>query len=283
MQKKVHAISWLLILAVSAVCAAGTKENAATAQKAAAANYTFGGSSTVAPIVEAAIEPFEAKNPDMKVSYETLGSSVGLKGLQSGTLSMAGSSRDLKPQEVSDGLKPTTIALDGLSVAVHGDVGVTNLTMAQLASLFAGEVSNWKELGGNDEAVHLIVRDETSGTYGSFKEIVLDKAKKAPTKDAIVAKENGELAAKVASTPGSVGYIGMAFGHIVASSGGKVLTIDGVAPSSANVLNGTYPISRALYLVTKGDPQGGEKRFIDYLLSDEGQALVSEAGFIPVK
>ncbi len=270
-----------MILATTAVFASGAKET--NSFRPSVAFYTFGGSSTVAPIITSAIEPFEAKNPDMKVSYETLGSSVGLKGLVSGTLSLAGSSRDLKPEEIASGLTPTTIALDGLSVAVHGDVGVSNLNMEQLAALFAGEIQNWKELGGNDEMVRLIVRDETSGTYGSFKEIVLDSAKKEPTKNAIVAKENGELALKVASTPGSVGYIGMAFGPIVTSAGGRVLTIDAVVPSAENVINGTYPISRKLYLVTKGRPDGGEKRFLDYILSSEGQALVEEAGFIPVK
>ena len=247
-----------------------------------ATTYTFGGSSTVAPIMNDAIPKFEEKE-GVKVSYETLGSSVGLKQLISGTLTLAGSSRELKQSEIESGLKPIVIALDGLSVAVNKDVGIENITLDDLASVFAGEITNWKELGGKDEKIELIVRDETSGTYGSFKEIVLDKAKKEVSENAIVARENGEVAIKISSTPGAIGYIGMAFNHIVEESGGKVLSINSVKPTAETVTDGTYPISRPLYLVTKGDLQDGvEKDYIDFILSNVGQEVVESNGFIRI-
>ncbi|MCH3906910.1 MAG: phosphate ABC transporter substrate-binding protein [Sphaerochaeta sp.] len=267
----------LLIVALIAggLFAQGSKETTKT-------SYTFGGSSTVAPIANTAIPAFEAENPSVAITYETLGSSVGIKQLQEGTLSLAGSSRELKQSELDAGLIPTTIALDGLSVAVNKDVGISNLTMAQLASIFAGDVTNWKEVGGANETIQLVVRDETSGTYGSFKEIVLDKAKKELSKNAIVAKENGEVATKIASTPGAIGYIGMAFGKIVTEAGGRVLTIEGVEPNAENVKDGKYPISRSLYMVSKGQLEGVGKQFVDFLLGTKGQAIVLDSGFIPL-
>ena len=244
-------------------------------------HYTFGGSSTVAPIMNDAIPEFE-KNSNVKISYETLGSSVGLKQLVGGTISLAGSSRELKDSEISLGLKPVVIALDGLSVAVNKDVNVSNISLKDLASVFAGEITNWKELGGKDEKIELIVRDETSGTYGSFKEIVLDKQGKEPTDNAIVSRENGEVAIKIASTPGSIGYIGMAFNHIVENEGGKILSINGIMPTKEAVKINKYPISRPLYVVTKGEASGVEKNFINYLLSQDGQKVVEKNGFISI-
>ncbi|MFA6840188.1 MAG: phosphate ABC transporter substrate-binding protein [Sphaerochaetaceae bacterium] len=280
MKKTLMMIALVGALSAAAVFAQGSGESGASGSTK---NYTFGGSSTVAPIVNSAIPVFEDANPGVKISYETLGSSVGIKQLQEGTLSLAGSSRELKPAEVDAGLVPTTIALDGLSVAVNSSVSISNLTMDQLAAIFAGEITNWKEVGGKDAKIELIVRDETSGTYGTFKEIVLDSRKKSPSVNAIVARENGELAAKIASTPNSIGYIGMAFNHIITEAGGKVLTVDGVAPSSDAVKSGEYPISRALYVVSKGPLQGGvEKDFVDFLLSAKGQAIVLDSEFIPL-
>jgi len=277
MKRKIVMI--LVSLAMASVFAGGASE-----KNVAVKNYTFGGSSTVAPIIASAIPAFEQGNPSSKISYETLGSSVGIKQLQAGTLSLAGSSRELKDAEIAGGLVPTTIALDGLSVAVNKEVGISNLSLEQLSSIFSGEITNWKDVGGKDAKIELIIRDETSGTYSSFKEIVLDKFKKKQSPVAIVAKENGELAAKIASTPNSIGYVGMAFNHIITASGGKILSIDGVNPSADNVKAGTYPISRSLYMVTIGTLKSGvEKDFVDFLLSAKGQAIVEETGFIALK
>lgn len=283
MKKKLIMIAMVGVLSIAAVFAQGGSESKAASATTIAKNYTFGGSSTVAPIINSAIPVFEAGNPGVKVSYETLGSSVGIKQLQEGTLSLAGSSRELKAAEVEAGLVTTTIALDGLSVAVNSSVSISNLSMEQLAAIFAGEITNWKDVGGKDAKIELIVRDETSGTYGSFKEIVLDSQKKVPSVNAIVARENGELAAKIASTPNSIGYIGMAFNHIITEAGGKILTINGIAPASETVKSGEYPISRELYVVSKGALQPSvEKDFVDFLLSAKGQAIVLESEFIPL-
>lgn len=273
--KKLLIMLSVLVLA-SGLWATGNKE---TKQITSA---TFGGSSTVAPVALAAIEAFQEKNADVKLSYETLGSSVGIKALMDKTLTLAGSSRELKSSELEAGLIPTTIGLDAISVAVNASVGISNLSMNELAAIFSGEIKNWKEVGGPDRPIILIVRDESSGTYGSFKEIVLDAHKKSGSKDAIVARENGELAAKIASTADSIGYIGMAFNHLVTEQGGTILSIDKILPSEKTVRDNSYPISRSLYLVSDGTLKEGtvEKRFVDFVLSKEGQALVSESGYV---
>ncbi|MBK5200960.1 MAG: phosphate ABC transporter substrate-binding protein [Spirochaetaceae bacterium] len=284
--KKLFTILTVLTMATTFVFAGGSKETS-TPNNVEMTNYTFGGSSTVAPIANAAIAGFEIQNAGVKVTYETTGSSVGIKNLLSGTFSLAGSSRELKNDEVTSGAYKTKIALDGITVAVNKSVSISNLSMKQLANIFAGNITNWKEVGGDDMPIELVVRDETSGTYGSFTEIVIqDTLGKDATqaKKAIVAKENGEVATKIASTPGAIGYIGMGFASIVTDKSGKELSIDNELPTINNVLDKKYPISRALYVVTMNAPKEGtiEKAFIDYLLSTAGQDMVAEKQFIPV-
>ena len=274
--KKILTITLILLVISSAVFAQGNQETSKTVTE----NYSFGGSSTVAPIANSAIPAFEGENPNTKISYETLGSSTGISQLMEGTLTLAGSSRVLKDSEIDAGCVPTVIALDGITVGVNETVTVSNLSMQQLKGIFTGEITNWNEVGGSNQKIEVILRDEASGTRASFEEIVHNKI--APKQNSIVAHENGDVASKIAATPGSIGYIGMAFGSIITEAGGTLLTVDNVEADVANVLNNTYPISRALYVVTMGNPVEGsiEKAFIDFLLSEEGQEIVEENQFI---
>jgi len=269
------------ILAIACVAALASAAFAG----ALSGSGTFGGSTTGQPIANAAIEQFVRANPKVRITYEGLGSSTGLKQLAEGTISLAGSSRDLKKAELDSGLVPVVVARDALAVVVNKDVSIANLSADQLAAIYAGTITNWKEVGGKDEAIVVVNRDETSGTFGSFKELVLDKRKLSFARNAIVAKENGEVAAKVASTPGAIGYVGLGFVEEVTKAGGKALTIDGVAASVKTALDGSYPLSRSLYVATKGKAKAGsvEKAFIDFLLSPRGKAIVKEAGFVPLR
>jgi len=274
-------MSCLAVLLMTISLSAGGAQEKLGAQPVQ--TYTFGGSTTVAPIANAALSAFLKDRPHLKITYETLGSSTGIKQLLEGTLTLAGSSRELKASEKAANLIPIAIALDGLSVAVNRNVPIANLSMAELSGIFSGGIVNWREVGGPDAKIEVIVRDETSGTYASFKEIVLDPYKKAYKAEAIVARENGELATKIASTPNAIGYIGMAFNHIVQEAGGHILTIDEVVPTNENVINKSYPISRSLYLVSNGVLQPSlELDFVNYLLSPRGQAIVADNEFIPL-
>jgi len=258
---------------------------AATTSSKLSGTYTFGGSTTVQPIANVAIEQFVKANPNVKISYEGLGSGTGLKQLADGVVSLAGSSRELKQSELDAGLVPVVIARDALTVVVNKDIGVANLTKEQLAGIYSGTITNWNQVGGKNEVINVINRDETSGTYTAFKELVLDPKKLSYTKNAIVAKENGEVAAKVASTPGAIGYVGLGFVGEITKAGGKALAIEGVDASVKTTLDGTYALSRSLYIATKGPAKTGtvEKAFIDYLLSARGKIIVKEAGFVPLK
>jgi phosphate transport system substrate-binding protein len=249
-------------------------------------NYTWGGSTTVAPFVYAGIEQFQKDNPGVKISYEATGSGAGLKALLAGQISLSGSSAEWSEADLQ-GAKPVVVALDGMSVVVNKNVKISNITIENLAKVFTGKITNWKDLGGADMKIAVVNRDEASGTYASFWELVCQKyfgKAIAYTKDAIVTKENGEVAAKVASTPGSIGYVGMAFADQVEKAGGRRLMINGIKDTIPNVLSKKYPLSRSLFFITKDAPAEGsvEKAFIDFILSDKGQAIVKSTDFIPL-
>lgn len=250
-------------------------------------SYTFGGSTTVAPIAYAAIEQFQKDMPGVKISYEGIGSGAGLKSLQEGKISLSGSSADFSAEQLK-GAVATPIALDGLSVIINRKVtGVKNITMENLAKIYHGDITNWKEVGGKNMAIVVVNRDESSGTYAAFWELVCQKPYGkaiAYTKNAIVTKENGEVAVKVLATPGAIGYVGMAFASEVIKAGGLELSVNGIAPTTANVVAKKYPISRFLYLITPSAPVSGslEKAFIDFVLSPKGQAIVKSAEYIPL-
>jgi phosphate transport system substrate-binding protein len=253
-----------------------------------AQNVTWGGSTTVAPIAYAAIEQFQKDSSGVKISYEATGSGAGVTSLLSGSINLAGSSAELSQAQKDGGAVATPIGLDGLSIVVNKEIKLSNITKSDLAKIYHGEIKNWKEVGGPDEIIVVVNRDESSGTYSSFYDIFLKSLYPAKatayTKDALVAKENGEVAIKVATTPGAIGYVGMAFAELVINQGGRELKVDGVAPTVANVISKKYIGSRYLYLVTKGEPVEGslEKKFIDFVLSPKGQAIVKSVDFIPL-
>jgi phosphate transport system substrate-binding protein len=273
----------ILVLCLALLAVAGTFAQSAPQLSG---SFTWGGSTTVGPIAQQAIEQFMKDKPGVKASYELTGSGAGVKALLAGQYSLAGSSAELNADQTGAGAVATPIAMDGISVVVNKNVKLANISKANLAKIFHGEITNWKDVGGPDMKIVVVNRDEASGTYGSFIDIFLKPFYKSDyfTKDAIVTKENGEVAAKVTATPGAIGYVGIAFADQVLKAGGRELMVDGVAPTVANVIAKKYPGSRYLYLVTKGHPVAGsvEKAFIDFLLSPKGQAIVKSADFIPL-
>lgn len=238
------------------------------------------GSTTLDPVMNLIIETYSQENPSLSLSYEALGSTVGIKSLIDGSIDLAGSSRDLKEQEVKEGLVAHVIGLDGIAVIVNIDSGVKDLTTAQIASIFSGKVSNWSEVGGKDLPIILVKRDESSGTYTSFKELVLGKEGYA--QKGLVVNSNGDMMSKVAYTVGSIGYIGMSYVADVDRSKSTIVAVNGALPADKTILDGTYPLSRQVYLVTKGKTiSPAVQNLLNFVLSPEGQDLVLSAGFFP--
>lgn len=244
--------------------------------------FSFGGSTTVGKFMDAMIESFQAANPDAVVSYEGTGSSAGIEALIAGTVSMAGSSREVKQEELDAGCVPTPVALDGVAVIVNNSVAVDDLTLEQLAKIYTGEVTDWSEVvdGASGEIV-VVNRDSASGTRAAFLELVLEKVlgkDPAPefTTNAIETDSNGNMVQTVNTTPNSIGFCGL--GYLSELTDGKAVTVEGIEASIDTVVDGTYPIGRYLYFVTMGEPADGEKSFIDFCLTEDGQNIIEDVG-----
>jgi phosphate transport system substrate-binding protein len=263
----------LSVLLLAGGCSRGT---------AAANKVIVSGSTTILPIAEISAEDFMKLHPDTQVLVSGLGSSAGIEAVTAGTANIGTSSRDLKPEEGKLGLVDTPIAYDGIAVIVSPSNPVTGLTKSQLQSIFSGKVRNWSEVGGEDEAIDLVNRDEASGTREAFNKLIMGKAKFDPA--AAVLPGTGQVRDVVARAPGAIGYISAGFVEPrFTDVRVKALEIDGVAPTEANIASGAYPVGRTLHFFTKGPATGLTKEYIDFVLSDAVQkGVVVDAGFIPI-
>ncbi len=273
------------ILVVLCVFAAVLPLSAAGSREAEVNSFAMGGSTTVEPVVRSAIEAYESVKPEYRLTYEAQGSSVGVQGALDGIYALGGASRDLKSSEVDKGAVAIPIALDGLAVVVNGNVMVDSLPMNTIARIFIGEITNWREIGGPDKPIIVVNRDEASGTRAAFKELVIKSEfgkEQGFMKDTIVVESNGDMVTKVGATPDSIGFCGFGYISKALSSGGKTLLIDGAEPTVDNVLTGVYPVSRRLNLIHNGEVVEGSfaDDFLKFVLGEEGQAIVSEEGFI---
>lgn len=253
------------------------------------------GSDTLVNVAQAWAEEYKKVDPKVDVEVSGGGSGVGIAALIKGTIDIANASRDMKPEEIEQAKKNTgkepkkfIVGSDALAIYVHKDNPIEEITNEQLAKIFAegGDVTKWSQIGvtipgGNDEIIR-VSRQSSSGTYEFFREHVLSqKDFKLGSRDMNGSKEVVEL---VSSTAGAIGYSGMGYAtdHVkmlkVSSKPGEAP----VAPSTAAVLDHTYPIARALELYTLGEPEGAVKDYINWIMSDAGQKLVEESGYVPL-
>jgi len=261
---------------------------ALSATAAQAGNLTIKGSDTMVVLNQRWAEEFMKKNPGIKVQVTGGGSGTGIAALINGTTDVANASRSMKDSEkakVRDryNVLPSEIpvAKDGLAVYVHESNALATLTIDQLRKVFAGDVANWKDLGGPDAPIVLYSRENSSGTYVFFKDNVLgggDFSPRAQTLPGTAAVVNA-----VSKERNGIGYGGAAYAKGVKEV--KLVGKDGQAylPSAENVASGKYPLARDLFMYTRGKAGGEAKQFIDYCLSPEGQAIVTQVGYFPVK
>lgn len=253
------------------------------------------GSDTMVNLGQAWAEEFMKRHPEVSVAVTGGGSGTGIAALLSRTCDIAELSRELKPEELAmarqKGLDPRqiTVALDGLAVVVHPANPLSQLTMDQLAAIFSGTVSNWKEIGGADLPIVVLSREVNSGTHVYFKEHVLRGNQKDSrvefAANALMLPSSQAIADEVAQNPAAIGYYGM--GYISPREKALAVAMDNaspaVAPSIENVVSRDYPISRPLLMVTREQPQGLVADFLDFVLGPEGQQLVVKIDFVPVK
>lgn len=267
------------IAAAACACAAALLLSACSTS-AASEQITVAGSTTCLPIAEQAAELF-GEQTGTSVLVSGLGSSAGIEAVANGTAQVATSSRSLNADEEQLGLTTIPVAHDGIAVIVNPDNPVQNLSIEQLRDIYAGRITNWSEVGGDDLPIQLVNRDEASGTREAFKTIVMDG--EAFDRRAAVLSGTGQVRDVVSRSRGAIGYISMGFvDSAYAETEVRAISVNHVEPSEKTIASGGYPISRDLYFFTKGEPAGQVAAYIDYVLSPAMDVQIREAGFIPV-
>jgi phosphate transport system substrate-binding protein len=269
----------LLVLSVAVVIAAcSSPDEDKTGSNGNTYTLAISGSTSVGPLAEKLADKYVESN-DIKIEVNQIGSSAGITNATSGVSEIGMSSRDLKEEEKANGLKETIIAYDGIVVVTHPSNKVKDLTMEQVKQIFTGEVTNWTELGGDDMEIVVVSREDGSGSRDAFQEIVYYSSGEL-VRSAIVASGNGNIKTTVATNKHAVGFI--SFEYIDDSI--STLDINGVEATAENVLQQKYSLSRPFLFVNKEEFLSKEgQQFIDYILSPEGQVVVSESGVIPLK
>lgn len=175
-------------------------------------------------------------------------------------------------------LKPTTVAFDGIAVIVNSGNPLKGLTKKQVEQIFTGEIADWSAVGGPAGKISIYTRNTSSGTYSEFKELAMKKRDYAPSSQKLAGNE--QIAAEVGKNPNGIGYVGLAY---TTATGIKIVPIDGATPSKESVLEKKYPYARPTFYYTNGDPTGLAKEFVDFTIAPEGQKIVEQVGFVPIK
>jgi phosphate transport system substrate-binding protein len=266
MRFKFFPTSLLLCVALSAVSCRGDRSQT---------DLTLAGSTSIQPFADKWAEVFMEKRPGLGINVQGGGSSAGIQACKSGACQLGMSSRELKGDEKD--LLEVVIARDGLAVIVNPSNPVRGVKLADIKQIFSGDLRNWKFLGGPDRTITVVTREEGSGTRGAFQELVMGKTR--IFRGAITEDSNGTVREIIAHDPFSIGFISLGLINEQVRS----LDLDGVAASDENIMNGSYKLVRPFLFVSRSEPTGLAKQFVDFVLSEEGQALVKKEGLLPVK
>jgi phosphate transport system substrate-binding protein len=238
-------------------------------------DLTLAGSTSIQPFADKWAEVFMEKRPGLGVNVQGGGSSAGIQACKSGACQIGMSSRELKGDEKD--LYEIVVARDGLAVIVHPSNPVRDAKLAEIKQIFSGDLRNWKFLGGIDRSITVVTREEGSGTRGAFQELVMGKTRIFP--GAITEDSNGTVREIVAHDPHSIGFISLG----LVNEQVRALDLDGAVANEENIRNKRYTLVRPFLFVSRGEPAGLAKEFVDFVLSAEGQALIKKEGLLTVK
>jgi phosphate transport system substrate-binding protein len=284
--KKIVSITLIILLALGAFAGCGAKVGDTGTGNETAGAVVIAGSTSVQPLSEELAAAFMDANSGISVEVQGGGSGQGIKAIQEKIADFGALSRNVKEEEKAAVTEEFVIAKDGVAVIVNSESKVDNLTIEQIMKIYTGEITNWSEVGGESGTIIVVSREEGSGTRGAFTEItkVLEKNEAGEeidntTKDSLVQGSTGAVMQTVATTPNTIGYVSLG----ALSDTVKTVNVEGVTPSEETVLSGEYKISRPFLYVVGGELTEAAQFFIDFILSEEGQAIVEESGFIPVR
>ncbi len=273
-------LSLILAIGITAAALVGCGEEKTESNKGTeglSGTVSTDGSTSMETVIEFLKEGFTEKNKDVKVTYNPTGSSAGIQAVSEGRCDIGLASRDLKDDEKAE-LTGTVVAIDGISIIVNKENGVKNLTLEQIAKIYKGEITNWKDVGGADAQIACIGREAGSGTRDGFESIT-------ETEDACKYSQEltstGDVIQTVANNPNAIGYASLASVKDTV----KAVTVDGVEATTETIQSGEYKVQRNFVMVTKTGAELSEaaKAFFDFATSGEADSLIEKAGAVPVK
>ncbi|NOZ07013.1 MAG: phosphate ABC transporter substrate-binding protein [Chloroflexi bacterium] len=288
-------ILFILSLALLACSPQGTPTTTDSSAQPTGKLLQNKGSDTIVNLALAWAEAYMGSHPNVRISVTGGGSGTGIAALINGTVDIANASRAMKDKEIesaeANGVDPVkfTIARDAIAVVVNPHNPIDQLTIDQLSDIYTGKITNWKEVGGEDRPIVLTSRESNSGTYVYFLEHIVRKGDKKSkllfSPEALLLPSSEGISLETSRNPNAIGYDGL--GYVTPEQ--KTLRIARtpagpfVAPSVETVNSGDYPIARPLYMYTNGQPSGEIKAYLDWILGDEGQAIVKKLGFVPLQ
>ncbi len=288
MKKSIKLMSSALTLLLITVALAGCGKSANNADQGGkiAGSITISGSTAMQPLVEKAAENFTGKNPDASISVQGGGSGTGLTQVTQGSVDIGNSdvfAEEKLKEDQSKQLVAHKVVIQGFAVVVSEDVTVKNLSKEQISKIFSGAITNWKDVGGTDQAINVVHRPASSGTRSTFIKTVLDNKKEMENdKIGTTQDSNGAVKQSLTSTKGSISYLALSYLNTEDTKGIHPISIDNVAPTKENITTNKYPFTSFGIMYTKGEAKDLSKVFIDYMLGEENKTLIEKLGYYPV-